>query len=290
MEHTRIMGILNVTPDSFSDGGQFTSVDEAIRKAEKMVREGADVIDVGGESTRPGYERISDEEEIRRVVPVIRGIRERLDVSISVDTYKYEVAREAIAAGADILNSIWGFLQDERLAELVSATDASVILMHNREKPYSEDEKQGEKKVEKTGIERLAERLNGGKKVPPKEWEADFMKVVREELERSLRIAEEYEIAKDKIWIDPGVGFGKTYEQNLAVIRHIDELVDMGYPVLMAASRKSVIGQTLDLPVDEREEGTLAISVYAAMKGCEMVRVHDVAKNVRALRMWEAIR
>ena len=286
----KIMGILNVTPDSFSDGGKYASVEGAIRQAERLVQEGADVIDVGGESTRPGYERIPDEEEIRRVVPVIRGIRERLDVTISIDTYKYEVAREAIAAGADMLNSIWGFLQDERLAELVSATDSSVILMHNREKPYSPDEKKGEKKTEKTGIERLAERLNSGKKEPPKEWEADFIKVVKEEIRKSLSIAEEYEIEKDKIWIDPGVGFGKTYEQNLAVIRHVDELVGMGYPVLMAASRKSVIGQTLDLPVDEREEGTIAISVYAAMKGCQMVRVHDVEKNARALRMWEAMR
>ena len=254
----QIMGILNVTPDSFSDGGKYNQVEAALAQAERMVAEGADVIDVGGESTRPGYQKISDEEEIARVVPVIRAIKEKLDVPVSIDTYKYAVAKEAIAAGADILNSIWGFIKDERLAELVAETGVSVVLMHNREEPLEASEDA-------------------------------FMKAVVDDLGQSLVVAEKYAIPKDKIWLDPGVGFGKTYEQNLAVIRHIDQLVNLGYPVLMAASRKSVIGIALDLPVDEREEGTIAISVYAAMKGCSMVRVHDVNKNKRALLMLDKI-
>ena len=179
--------------------------------------------------------------------------------AISIDTYNYDVAKAAIEAGADVLNSIWGFVKDERLAELAAETGVQVILMHNRDVPY--DGSDGE----------------------------EYIGIVKKELNESLAIAEKHGIKKEKIWLDPGVGFGKTYEQNLAVIKHVDQLVDMGYPVLMAASRKSVIGLALDLPVDEREEGTIAISVYSAMKGCEMVRVHDVGKNVRALRMLDAI-
>ncbi|MEE3467248.1 MAG: dihydropteroate synthase [Eubacterium sp.] len=268
----QIMGILNVTPDSFSDGGKYGSVEQAVKCALEMVEEGADVIDVGGESTRPGYQRISDEEEIARVVPVIRAIREKSDVTISIDTYKYDVAKAAIEAGADVLNSIWGFVKDERLAELVAETGVSVVLMHNREEPFAAD-------VSKTGA---SDGMNSDE-------ETAFMQAVVDELDRSLTIAEKYGIPKDKIWLDPGVGFGKTYEQNLAVIRHVDQLVAMGYPVLMAASRKSVIGIALDLPVDQREEGTLTITVYAALKGCQMVRVHDVAENKRALTMLEKV-
>lgn len=261
----RIMGILNVTPDSFSDGGKYTGVEQAVMRALEMEKEGADVIDVGGESTRPGYQVISVQEEIERVVPVIRGIREKSDVTISIDTYKYEVAKAAIEAGADMLNSIWGFVKDERLAELVAETGVQVVLMHNREEPVDID---------------VSLSAND---------ESKYLSLVKDELRESLKIAEKYGIEKDGIRIDPGVGFGKTYEQNLAVIKHVDQLVEMGYPVLMAASRKSVIGLALDLPVDQREEGTIAISVYAAMKGCEMVRVHDVEKNTRALRMVSAI-
>lgn len=272
----RIMGILNVTPDSFSDGGRYADVDMAVKCALEMVKEGAEVIDVGGESTRPGYTEVSVEEEIARVVPVIRAIREKSDVTISIDTYKYDVAKAAIEAGADMLNSIWGFVKDERLAELAAETGVQVVLMHNRDVPFEEN---GD--TEQTGDDLLEGTLSGA--------DERFMSVVKKELQASLSIAEKYRIEHDKIWLDPGVGFGKTYEQNLAVIRHVDQLVEMGYPVLMAASRKSVIGNALDLPVDEREEGTIAISVYAAMKGCNMVRVHDVEKNARALSMLRAI-
>lgn len=263
MGKTKVMGILNVTPDSFSDGGRFSSVESAVAQAEKMAREGASVIDVGGESTRLGYQRISDKEEIDRVVPVIRAIREKSDIPISIDTYKYDVAKAAIDAGADMLNSIWGFTKDERLAELVAQTGVSVCLMDNRDEIIEDSDTKEEKK--------------------------SYISIVNNELKKSLQIAEKYGIKKGRILLDPGVGFGKTYEQNLEVIRDIGELVEMGYPVLLAVSRKSVIGLTLDLPVEEREEGTIALSVYAAMKGCAMVRVHDVEKNVRALRMLEAV-
>ena len=294
----RIMGILNVTPDSFSDGGKYGTVEQAVNCALEMVNDGAEVIDVGGESTRPGYQEISVEEEIDRVVPVIRGIREKSDVTISIDTYKYEVAKAAIKAGADILNSIWGFVKDERLAGLVAETGVQVVLMHNREEPFDSIEtddtsEHGEVNGGKGTSERKeadgAEKRGVAGGSDGTAQEAAFMQAVVNELSQSLAIAEKYGIDKDKIWLDPGVGFGKTYEQNLTVIKHVDRLVDMGYPVLMAASRKSVIGLALDLPVDQREEGTIAISVYAAMKGCQMVRVHDVWKNVRALKMLDAI-
>ena len=259
---TYVMGILNVTPDSFSDGGRYNSPEKAVAAAKRLIEEGADVIDIGGESTRLGHTVISEDEETSRVVPVIRAIRERFDIPVSIDTYKYSVAKEAISAGADMLNSIWGFARDERLAELVAGTGVSVCIMHNREK--------------------MIEDMPG---------DDIFMDQVIDELGVSLRIAEKYGIKKEHIIIDPGVGvgFGKTKEQNLAVISHADRLVDTGYPVLMAASRKSIIGHVLGTEVDEREEGTIAISLYAASKGCAMVRVHDVLKNVRALRMWEAL-
>ena len=255
-ERTYVMGILNVTPDSFSDGGRYNDLDRALAQAEKMIAEGVDILDVGGESTRPGHVQIGDEEEIRRVVPVIEELKKRYDVPVSIDTYKSAVAEAALMAGADLLNDIWGFRYDERCAELAARYDVAVCLMHNRDN---------------------TEYTN-------------FMEEVKEELQISLSIAEKYGVKKDKIMLDPGVGFGKTREQNLTVMNHLEEIVAMGYPVLLGASRKSVIGLTLDLPVEEREEGTIATSVIGAMKGCEYIRVHDVEKNVRALRMTDAIR
>lgn len=255
-ERTYVMGILNVTPDSFSDGGRYNDLDRALAQAEKMIAEGVDILDVGGESTRPGHVQIGDEEEIRRVVPVIEELKKRYDVPVSIDTYKSAVAEAALMAGADLLNDIWGFRYDERCAKLAVRYDVAVCLMHNRDN---------------------TEYTN-------------FMEEVKEELQISLSIAEKYGVKKDKIMLDPGVGFGKTREQNLTVMNHLEEIVAMGYPVLLGASRKSVIGLTLDLPVEEREEGTIATSVVGAMKGCEYIRVHDVEKNVRALRMTDAIR
>lgn len=252
---TYVMGILNVTPDSFSDGGKYTDTMLAVAQADRMAAAGADLIDVGGESTRPGHVKISEEEEIRRVVPVIRELKRRFDVPVSIDTYKSAVAEAALDAGADLLNDIWGFRADERMAELAAEYQVPVCLMHNRD---NTDYK-------------------------------DFMKEVVGDLEESLAIAERHNIRKENIMLDPGVGFGKTYEQNLIILNHLEDIVALGYPVLLGTSRKSVIGNTLDLPVTEREEGTIATSVIGAMKGCGYVRVHDVEKNVRALRMTEAV-
>lgn len=254
-EKTYVMGILNVTPDSFSDGGSYTSIDKAMEQTEKMIQQGADIIDVGGESTRPSHVQIGDEEEIKRVVPVIREIKKKFDIPVSIDTYKSAVAKAALEAGADLLNDIWGFRYDEKMAELAAEYGVPVCLMHNRDNLDYDD----------------------------------FMEDVKKDLQISLDIAEKYGVKKENIMLDPGVGFGKTYEQNLMVMNHLEEIVDMGYPVLLGTSRKSVIGLTLDLPVDEREEGTLATSVLGAIKGCQFVRVHDVEKNVRALKMTDAI-
>ena len=254
-EKTYVMGILNVTPDSFSDGGKYDDVECALRQADKMVAEGADILDVGGESTRPGHIQISDEQEILRIVPVIEALKKRFDTPVSVDTYKSGVAEAALMAGADLLNDIWGFRYDERCAELAARYDVAVCLMHNRDN------------AEYT----------------------DFIPQVIGDLQTSLDIAGKYGVKKEKIILDPGIGFGKTLEQNLIMMNHLQDIVAMGYPVLLGASRKSMIGCTLDLPVDQREEGTMAAGVIAAMKGCEYVRVHDVEKNVRALKMTDAI-
>lgn len=254
-KHVYIMGILNVTPDSFSDGGKFNTMDQAMAQVEKMIAQGADLIDVGGESTRPGHQQITEEEEIERVVPVIQKIKETFDIPVSIDTYKSKVAKAALDAGADMLNDIWGFLYDEKMAELAATYDVPVCLMHNRNNTEY----------------------------------GDFVRDVVEDLKKCLAVAEKHGVKKENIILDPGVGFGKTYEQNLAIINHLEALCDMGYPVLLATSRKSVIGLTLDLPVTEREEGTIATSVMGAMKGCDFVRVHDVQANARALKMTEAI-
>ena len=254
-KHVYIMGILNVTPDSFSDGGKFNTMDQAMAQVEKMIAQGADLIDVGGESTRPGHQQITEEEEIERVVPVIQKIKETFDIPVSIDTYKSKVAKAALDARADMLNDIWGFLYDEKMAELAATYDVPVCLMHNRNNTEY----------------------------------GDFVRDVVEDLKKCLAVAEKHGVKKENIILDPGVGFGKTYEQNLAIINHLEALCDMGYPVLLATSRKSVIGLTLDLPVTEREEGTIATSVMGAMKGCDFVRVHDVQANARALKMTEAI-
>ena len=252
---TYVMGILNVTPDSFSDGGRYNDWEKALEQVRKLITEGADIIDIGGESTRPGHEQITEDEEIRRVVPVIREVKEKFDIPVSVDTYRSSVAEAALEAGADLLNDIWGFLYDERMAELAVRYDVPVCLMHNRNN------------TEYT----------------------DFVKDVVTDLEKCLAVAEKYGVQKEKIILDPGIGFGKTYEQNLMMMNHLEDICDMGYPVLLGTSRKSMIGITLDLPVEEREEGTIATTVIGAVKGCGLIRVHNVKANVRALQMTEAI-
>lgn len=253
--HCYVMGILNVTPDSFSDGGKWNDMDRAMAHAAQMIEEGATIIDVGGESTRPGYTMISDEEEISRVVPMIRELKKRFDVAVSVDTYKSAVAKAAVEAGADMVNDIWGLKYDEKMAEVIANTGAACCLMHNR------------KEADYT----------------------DFMPDMLEDLKETVVIAKKAGIADDKICLDPGVGFGKTYENNLEAIHHVDQLLTLGYPVLLGTSRKSVIGLTLDLPASERMEGTVATSVIGVMKGCAFVRVHDVRENARAIRMTEAV-
>lgn len=253
--HTYIMGILNVTPDSFSDGGKYNDVDRALKHAQKLVRDGADIIDVGGESTRPNYTKISDNEEIERIVPVIERIKAEFDVPVSVDTYKSSVAAAAIKAGADLVNDIWGLKYDDKMAEVIAENNVSACLMHNR--------KNGEYN--------------------------DFVDDVISDLAESVKVAKRAGISDDKIMLDPGVGFAKTYEQNLIITNKLEKICDMGYPVLLGTSRKSMIGITLDLPSDKRLEGTIATSVMAVIKGCLFVRVHDVLENKRAVRMTEAI-
>ena len=253
--HTYVMGILNVTPDSFSDGGRYDSVNEALKRARQMILEGVDLIDIGGESTRPGYEPISDEEEIERIVPVIEAIKRHMDIPVSVDTYKSAVAKAAIEAGADMVNDIWGLKDDPEMAKVIAETGVACCLMHNRK---TTDYK-------------------------------DFMTDCLEDLKESIAIAKAAGIEDDKIIIDPGVGFAKTYEQNLQVLKHLNQFKTLGYPVLLGASRKSVIGLTLDLQTDERLEGTLATTVMAVMAGASFVRVHDIEANSRAIAMTEAI-
>lgn len=252
---TYIMGILNVTPDSFSDGGRFHQLDAALRHAEEMIQEGADIIDIGGESTRPGHTVITDEEEISRVTPVIEAVKSRFDIPVSVDTYKGAVAEAALQSGADLVNDIWGFKHDIRVAELTAKYKAACCLMHNRHEAVYEN----------------------------------FLDDMAADMEECVRIAREAGVADDKIILDPGVGFGKTYEMNLEAINHVEILRRLGFPILLGTSRKSVIGLTLDLPADQRVEGTVATTVIGVLKGCAFVRVHDVKENCRAIKMTEAI-
>lgn len=253
--HTYIMGILNVTPDSFSDGGKFNHLDQALTHVEEMIRDGADVVDIGGESTRPGYTKISDEEEIARVVPVIEAVKREFDIPVSIDTYKSGVARAAAEAGADLINDIWGLKYDEKMAGVIAEKQLACCLMHNRKN---------------------AEYRN-------------FMEEMKQDLRETIALAKAAGIAQDKIILDPGVGFAKSYENNLESILRLAEVKELGYPVLLGTSRKSVVGLTLDLPAAERVEGTLVTTVFAVQAGCMFVRVHDVKENARAVKMAEAI-
>lgn len=253
--HTYVMGILNITPDSFSDGGKWMDKDNALKHVEEMIEDGMDILDVGGESTRPGSGHVSEEEEIRRIIPMIEEVKARFDIPISLDTYKARVAEAGIAAGADMINDVWGLKYDKDMASVIAKSGLPCCLMHNRQKmDYT-----------------------------------DFMKDVAADLRETIQLAEQAGIADEKIILDPGIGFTKTYENNLEIINCLEELNMFGYPILLGASRKSVIGQTLDLPVGERMEGTIVTTVFAVIKGCSFVRVHDVKENVRAIRMTEAI-
>ncbi|MDU1854486.1 MAG: dihydropteroate synthase [Clostridium baratii] len=254
-ERTYVMGILNVTPDSFSDGGKFNEVDSALKRVKEMIQEGADIIDVGGESTRPNFEVVKEDEEIKRVVPIIRAIKENFDIPVSIDTYKSKTAEAAIEAGADIINDIWGFKKDKDMAKVAAKYNVPCILMHNREK---------------------------------KEYN-DLMKDVVFDLVESINIALNAGVSRENIILDPGIGFAKTLNENLIVMNNLEKIKDLGYPVLLATSRKSMIGLTLDEPVDQRVEGTIATTVLGITKGCEFVRVHDIRENKRACVMTDAM-
>lgn len=249
-----IMGILNVTPDSFSDGGSYNGIDKALFRTEQMIAQGADIIDVGGESTRPGHTKVSAEEEIERVYPIISAIKKRFDIPLSLDSCKSEVV-EANLSHIDMINDIWGLKYDEKMACTAAHADIPYCLMHNRASADYND------------------------------FFTDFISDIKE----SLSIAEKAGIDKNKIILDGGVGFGKTYEQNLQVINRTDELCKLGYPVMAAVSRKSVIGLTLDKDVTERAVGTAAVSAIAIMKGASIVRVHDITENLDAIKMAKSV-
>lgn len=255
---TYVMGILNCTPDSFSDGGKFNTIDNALKHTEEMIKEGADIIDVGGESARPGYTMISDEEEIARVVPVIERIKANFDIPVSIDTYKSGVADAAVSAGADLINDIWGCKYDKQIASVIAKRNVPCCLMHNRnleKQPYG----------------------------------TDVMNDILKDIQESIDIAIQEGVDKNKIITDPGIGFGKTLEHNLLVMNQVERLKELGYPVLLGTSRKSMIGLTLNVPSDERVEGTIVTTVMGVMKGCAIIRVHDVLANKRAVIMTEAI-
>ena len=260
-KRTYIMGILNVTPDSFSDGGDFNSVEKALKHAKEMVAEGADMVDIGGESTRPGHtyvdsEEVDSEEEIRRVVPVIKALREEISVPMSIDTYKADVAEEALKLGVEMVNDVWGLRRDENMANVVAKYDAEVCIMHNQDGT---------------------------------EYDKDIMESIKDFLNESIKIALDAGVKKEKIVLDPGIGFGKTFEQNLEVLRRLGELRDLGYPILLGTSRKSVIGNVLHLEPKDRVEGTVATTVLGVRDGVDIVRVHDITENLRAAKMADAI-
>ena len=252
---TIVMGILNVTPDSFSDGGKFNNVTNAVERAKQMVADGAKIIDIGGESTRPGHTIISDEEEIQRVVPIIEAVRAEVDAVISIDTYKSSVARAAILAGAHVINDIWGAKKDPEIAKVAAEYGVPIILMHNRDN----------------------------------ENYVDFWSEAKQDLEESIQIAKAAGVPDKHIWLDPGIGFGKTTTQNIWMMQHLNDLVEMGYPVLLATSRKRLIGNVLNLPVEERMEGTGATVCYGLQLGCHMVRVHDVKEIARMTKMMDVL-
>ena len=255
-KRTYIMGILNVTPDSFSDGGKFNDIELALKQAEKMIEEGVDIIDIGGESTRPTHIPVGEDEELNRVVPVIKALREKFDIPISVDTYKGRVAEEAIKAGADLINDVWGFKKDKYMATVAAKYGVPCCLMHNRN---------------------------------DNEYGDDIIETMKADVEESINIALEAGVKKENIILDPGVGFAKDYEQNLEVLNRLDEFCTMDYPVLLGTSRKSVIGTALNLPANERVEGTLATTTLGIIKGCEFVRIHDVLENKRVALMTDAM-
>lgn len=252
---TLVMGILNATPDSFSDGGKYFDADKAAKHALEMAANGADIIDIGGESTRPGFDEVSAEEELERVIPVIRAVAEEVPLPISIDTYKAGVAEEAINAGAHIINDVWGAKKDPKMAETAAKLGVPIVLMHNREnRDYSA-----------------------------------FVRDVLNDLYESIQIARNAGVKEENIILDPGIGFAKNLPYNLEMMRNLDTITSLGYPVLLGTSRKSFIGTILDLPVEERVEGTGATVCYGIQKGCQIIRIHDVKEMSRLAKMMDAL-
>ena len=258
-DRTFIMGILNVTPDSFSDGGKFCSPEEAVAHARQMVESGADIIDVGGESTRPGHTPVSPEEEIQRILPVIRALKQELNVPISVDTWKASVASEAVDAGASIINDIWGCRRDPDIAGVAAKTGAGLIVMFN-------------------AFDSELVRKSG-----------NIVSDAVEYLQESIRIARKAGVRDDRLMTDPGIGFGLSTEESLTLLKGIPSFRDLGFPVLIGPSRKRFIGAVLDEPVERRMIGTIAACCVGACLGANMVRVHDVAEAAAALKIKDAI-
>ena len=253
--HTAIMGILNATPDSFSDGGQYNQIEAAVQRAKQMIHEGADVIDIGGESTRPGAQVVTEEEELARVIPIITALADEITHPISIDTYKPEVARAAIQAGASIINDVWGGLKYPEMYRVAAESGATYIITHNRIESHTSCE----------------------------------ITAVCNELLEVVAAAKKVGVKAEQIWLDPGLGFAKTYDENLAIMNNLNQLVALGYPVLLGASRKTFIRNTLNRAATEVLEGSLATAIIGASAGCAMIRVHDVVETKRALRMTDAI-
>lgn len=269
---TYVMGILNLTPDSFSgDGLAEFNQDTAIKQARDYVQAGADILDIGGESTRPGAEPVSTQEEMDRVLPIIEILVDEFETLISIDTYKAEVAREALELGANLVNDVWGFRADPALAGITASAGVPVILMHNRSNPNNA-----------AILEQLGGRYIGV------EYD-DLIEDVKRELIESVALAHNAGIPDEKIILDPGIGFGKTVEQNLELLNGLNKIRSLGYPVLLGPSRKSFIGYTLDLPPNDRVEGTAAAVAVGIVRGADIIRVHDVTEMIRIARMTDAI-
>lgn len=255
-KETVVMGILNITPDSFSDGGKYRRIEAALARAEEMIRDGAKIIDIGGESTRPGHAPVSLDEELERIVPIIEAITSKLKCAVSIDTYKAGVAEAAMKAGAHIINDVWGAKREPKIAEVAAKYDAPIILTHNREVA---------------------------------EYKGRLIDEVVADLEECVDIALQAGVTRENIWLDPGIGFAKDTLQNIVVMQGLQEISNMGYPLLLGTSRKSLIGSVLDLPVEERLEGTSATVCYGIEKGCHIVRVHDVKEIARATEMMDVL-
>lgn len=260
---TYTMGILNLTPDSFSDGGSYTDVETAIKRAKKMVEEGADIIDVGAESTRPGATYIEEELELKRILPIVKRLVAEVDVPISIDTYKSRVAEECIKVGAHIINDIKGLKEDPNMAKVVAKYGVSIIIMHIQGNP---------------------------KNMQKKPIYDNMIEDIKESLRESVEIAIEAGISPKNIILDPGIGFGKTFQGNLEIIKKLCEFKKLEYPILMGASRKGFIGEILGTPPLERLEGNLAVAVISAYNGASIIRVHEVKETVKALKVTDSIK